>query len=165
MTKDDQKLKIKKIKNGTVIDHLPAGRAYAVLKIIGIDENYTEPLSVTMNAESAKVGKKDVIKIEGKTINQDETNKIALIAPKATINIIKNREVVEKRHVKLPESIKKVVMCANPNCITNKGEPIQTDFTIEKEDPIRIRCKYCGRIMEMEDIEESFKSGKKEIEE
>ena len=162
MTKDDQKLKIKKIKNGTVIDHLPAGRAYAVLKIIGIDESYTEPLSVTMNAESARVGKKDVIKIEGKTINQDETNKIALIAPHATINIIKNREVVEKRKVKLPERVERVIECANPNCITNQGEPIQTDFAIESDEPIRIRCKYCGRIMERPDIEGTFKSGKRE---
>lgn len=145
-------LRVAKIKDGTVIDHITAGRALLVLKILGITGREGFIVTVAMNVPSKKMGKKDIVKIEGRVLSPDEVNKIALVAPRATINIIRDYEVVEKRRVKLPRTIRNIVRCVNPACITNDREPIEPVFYVVSEEPLRLKCHYCGRIMEQHDI-------------
>jgi aspartate carbamoyltransferase regulatory subunit len=120
MTKE---IKVKRIKEGTVIDHISSGQALNVLRILGIAQDHpTTAVTVAMNVSSKKGESKDIVKIEGRELKNDEVGKISLISPKATINIIRNMAVFEKRKVKLPNLIEGVVRCANPNCITNSFE-------------------------------------------
>src|SRR3972149_1004879 len=140
-------LYVSKIRNGTVIDHISAGYALDVLKILGIDGRGGHVVSVAMNVTSKKAAKKDIVKVENRELKQEEVDKIALIAPGATINIIRDYDVAEKTRVKLPETIKGIVRCANPACVSNAGEPIVPRFMVEKSDPLRLRCYYCSRFM------------------
>ncbi|HHF58578.1 MAG TPA: aspartate carbamoyltransferase regulatory subunit [Thermoplasmatales archaeon] len=138
-------MKIPLIKEGTVIDHITAGNAVKVLHILGIPEKTLDSVvSVAMNVKS-KIGKKDIVKVENRELKPEEVNKIALIAPKATINIIRDYEVVKKFRVHLPDEIVGIVRCPNPNCISNAREPIQSRFRVISRDPIRIKCCYCER--------------------
>ncbi|MCD6146996.1 MAG: aspartate carbamoyltransferase regulatory subunit [Thermoplasmata archaeon] len=145
-----KELKIQPIKNGTVIDHITPGNALKVLKILKIPENVSDSIvSAVMNVES-KRGRKDIVKIENRELKASEVDKIALIAPNATINIIRDYEVAEKHHVVVPDEIVGIVKCANPNCISNSKEPIQPRFIVKSREPLRIKCFYCER--ELEDI-------------
>ncbi|MEM1550311.1 MAG: aspartate carbamoyltransferase regulatory subunit [Candidatus Bathyarchaeia archaeon] len=150
-------LRVSKIKDGTVIDHIARGHALNVIKILGIDGRSSGIITIAMNVPSQKLGVKDIVKIEGRELKPDEVDKIALIAPHATINIIRNYRVVEKQRVKLPQIIHGIVKCINPTCISNsENEPVKSVFYIENEDPLRLRCHYCGTIMEKEDILKQF---------
>jgi len=145
-----KELKIQPIKNGTVIDHITPRNALKVLKILKIPENVSDSIvSAVMNVES-KRGRKDIVKIENRELKASEVDKIALIAPNATINIIRDYEVAEKHHVVVPDEIVGIVKCANPNCISNSKEPIQPRFIVKSREPLRIKCFYCER--ELEDI-------------
>ncbi len=146
-------MKIPKIKNGTVIDHIPAGNALKVLRILGIPERTSSIVSVAMNVKS-RIGKKDIVKVENRELAREEVDKIALIAPKATINIIRDYEVVEKHQVELPDELIGIVRCSNPTCISNTREPIESRFKVISKDPPRIICYYCER--EPEDIDEKI---------
>ena len=150
-------LRISKIKNGTVIDHITKGHALDVVKILGINGRSDGVTTITMNVPSSKIGVKDVVKIEVRELNPEEVDKIALIAPHATINIIRNFKVTEKQHVKLPPVIYGIVKCSNPTCISNnEREPVKPIFYVEKEEPLRLRCHYCIHIMEKEDVLKQF---------
>lgn len=151
-----EELKVKKIAEGTVIDHITAGTALSVLKILGITGREGHTLSVLMNVESKKLGQKDILKIENRELSPGEVDKIALLAPKATINIIRNFRVVKKMKVRLPRVIRGIVKCANLACISNKSEPIQSTFIVESEDPLRLHCHYCGMILERDDVLKQF---------
>jgi len=146
-----KKLKITPIKNGTVIDHITPGSAIKVLHILKIHEKTSYVVSVGMNVKS-KIGKKDIVKVENRELDTKELDKIALISPKATINIIREYEVVKKHKVKLPAEIVGIVKCSNPTCISNSKEPVQSRFILVKEDPPCIKCYYCER--ESEDVAE-----------
>ena len=146
-----KELKIQTIKNGTVIDHITAGNAVKVLHILGIPKASSSTVSVAMNVKS-KLGKKDIVKVENRELDPKEVDKIALIAPKATINIIRDFEVVEKHKVMLPKEIVGIVLCSNPTCVSNFNEPVESRFIVIKEDPPRIKCYFCER--EPEDISE-----------
>jgi len=146
-----KELKIQPIKNGTVIDHISAGNAVKVLHILGIPKTSSSIVSVAMNVKS-KYGKKDIVKVENRELDPNELDKIALIAPKATINIIRDYEVAEKHKVKLSKEIIGIVSCSNPTCISNSKEPVKSRFIVLKKDPIQIKCYYCER--EPEDIAE-----------
>jgi len=141
-----KELKITPIKDGTVIDHITAGSALKVLRILGItgEEGYT--VSVAMNVLSKKEGLKDVVKIEGRELKREEINKISLIAPRATINIIRDYSVVNKYRVEIPDILEGIVRCENPNCISNQREPIPPLLKVVSRDPLKIRCIYCGRV-------------------
>jgi aspartate carbamoyltransferase regulatory subunit len=144
-----KEIKITPIKNGTVIDHIAAGQALIVLKILGIEAGTNMIVSLVMNVQSQKLGKKDIVMIEDRELNEEETNKIALIAPQATINIIRNSRVVKKEKVHLPRIIEEILECQNPNCISNdEREPIKSKFVLENQKPISIKCYYCGMIIE-----------------
>jgi len=146
-----KELKIPLIKSGTVIDHIAAGNAVKVLRILGIPKAHSFTVSVAMNVKS-QLGKKDIVKVENREIDPYEVDKIALIAPKATINIIRNYEVTEKHKVELPDEIVGIARCSNPTCVSNYNEPVESRFTVISKDPPRIKCYYCER--EPEDIAE-----------
>ncbi len=143
-------LKVTPIKNGTVIDHIPTGMALKVLKVLGITENVSSTVSVLVHVPSKKRSWKDIVKVEDRELNPKELNTIALIAPEATINIIRNYNVAEKHTVSLPERVVGILRCGNPNCITTSREPVETVFRVVSRDPIRLRCQYCDR--ELEDL-------------
>src|SRR5512146_492483 len=136
-------LRVKPIKNGTVIDHIAGGQALNVLKILGISGTADATVSVVMDVESKKLGKKDIVKVEDRELKEEEVNKIALIAPAATINIIRDYNVVEKRTVDLPDEIVGVVRCQNPSCISNSSEPIKSRMLVKAKNPVLLRCIYC----------------------
>lgn len=141
-----KELVISKIERGTVIDHINAGKALLVLKILRISLDDT--VTLAMNVPSKKMGKKDIVKVANKFIGEEELNKIALISPKATINLIEGYEVKRKFKVRLPEFIEGILRCPNRNCITNSGEPITTKFYVSlRDDSVIARCYYCGRII------------------
>ena len=146
-----KELKIQPIKDGTVIDHITAGNAVKVLHILEIPKTSSSIVSVAMNVKS-RLGKKDIVKVENRELDTNEVDKIALIAPKATINIIREYEVAEKHRVKLPDEIIGIVRCSNPTCVSGSSEPVKSRFKVISKDPTRIKCYYCER--EPEDIAE-----------
>ncbi|MCJ7608279.1 aspartate carbamoyltransferase regulatory subunit [Candidatus Bathyarchaeota archaeon] len=149
-------LRVKKIREGTVIDHINAGTALSVLRILGLIEKGNYVVTIAINVQSKKLGRKDIVKVEERALNAEEADKIALIAPQATINIIRDYSVVAKQRTKLPQVIRGIVKCDNLSCISNSSEPIQPTFFVEREDPLRIRCYYCNRIMDKEDVLRQF---------
>lgn len=148
-----KELKITPIKDGTVIDHITPGNAVKVLHILKIPSSTSFVVSVAMNV-TGKMGKKDIVKVENRELNPKELDKIALIAPKATINIIRDYEVIKKHKVELPKEIVGIAKCSNPTCISNAREPVESRFHVISKDPLRIRCYYCER--EPEDISEGI---------
>jgi len=151
-------LRVSKIKDGTVIDHITAGHALNVLKILGITDHVSGIVTVGMNVPSKTLGLKDMVKIEGRELKSEEVDKIALLAPHASINIIRNYKVVDKQRVRLPNIIREAVKCANPACISNSKEPVKSTFYVDSKEPLRLRCHYCGcgYIMEKQDIPKQF---------
>ena len=145
-----KEMSISAIKEGTVIDHIPANAAFEVADILNL-EGIRSIISVATNLTSKKSGKKGIIKIGGKYLTQEEVNKIAVVAPKATVNIIENYEVKKKLNVSIPGIINKIIKCSNPNCITNV-ENAETKFYALSKDPLKIKCHYCERSMNKEDI-------------
>jgi len=154
----EKELLVRKIENGTVIDHIPAGNALNVLRILGIKGSEGLRIAIVMNVESRKLGRKDIVKIENRELHPEEVNMIALIAPAATINIVKNYSVIKKVKVKLPETIENIVRCSNPNCITNQArEYVKPKFKVISKDPLILQCTYCERFTFKEDIIKQFK--------
>lgn len=152
-------LYVRKIKNGTVIDHIPAGRALAVLNILHISGKTGLRIAIVMNVESLRLELKDIVKIEGKYLNEEDVNKISLIAPSATVNVIKNYEVIKKFKVKPPAMIEGIIRCPNPTCISRKSrEPIRPKFKIISTNPIKLQCVYCGSIISEDEIIEQLTS-------
>ncbi len=139
--------KISPIRNGTAIDHIAVGQAINVLKVLNVNENtICSSVSVAMHVKSKKTdGWKDIIKIEDRELDRRTIDKIALIAPDATISIIRDYNVAEKYKATVRDHICGIVRCSNPNCITNKGEPIQPEFDVVSREPLVLRCSYCDR--------------------
>ncbi|MDL2261110.1 aspartate carbamoyltransferase regulatory subunit [Methanimicrococcus sp. OttesenSCG-928-J09] len=151
---DKNDLRIKAIENGTVIDHITAGQALNVISILGGGENFTNTVSIVMNAGSSR-GDKDVVKIEGRELTEKEVNAISLISPKATVNIIRDFEVIEKRKIQTPDYVCGIVRCINPNCITN-SEPIESKFAVAADEKVKslvLRCVFCESVMTEELIQ------------
>lgn len=141
-------LRVRSIKSGTVIDHITAGNALNVLKILGISGGTKAIVSVVMNvpSERSSSGRKDIVKIEDRELIPEEVDKIALIAPHATINIIRDYEVAQKNPVVLPDTISCIVKCPNLNCISNSNEPVFSKFKVL--DSCVLRCVYCESIID-----------------
>lgn len=147
----EKELKVAALRNGTVIDHIPADKLYKVVSILHLD-NCEQQITIGNNLDSAKVGKKGIIKISERAFAEDETNKIALIAPNAKINIVRDYQVVEKRPLVLPEEIREIVQCGNPNCITN-NQPVSTKFHVLNRDyDTLLKCHYCEREVKLEEV-------------
>ena len=149
---DSSQLLVRRIKDGTVIDHIESAKAFFVLRALNIAGKEGNVITVALNVPSSKHGKKDIIKVENRFLETAETNKLALIAPRATINIIKDYRVVEKRKIQLPDSIVGIFRCPNLNCITNSGENINPVITILDKEKIILRCTYCARTLTIEEI-------------
>ncbi|ATU07951.1 MULTISPECIES: aspartate carbamoyltransferase regulatory subunit [Methanohalophilus] len=142
-----KEIRVQPICSGTVIDHITAGQALNVLKILGITGTSWGIVSILINAPSS-YGKKDVVKIEGRELVSSEVDKISLISPGATINIIRDYDVQEKNQVGIPSHVEGVVKCINPNCISNSNEPIESKFDVDAgEGKIELRCGYCERVI------------------
>jgi aspartate carbamoyltransferase regulatory subunit len=147
-----RELKISKIKDGTVIDHIRGGYALDVVKILGITGKEKKVMTIAINVPSKRFGVKDIVKIEGKALNSQEVNRIALVAPHASINIIHDYTVVEKLEVKLPQAIEGIIKCVNPCCISNSDEPVLSRFYVKTEEPLILKCHYCGVTLEQADV-------------
>jgi aspartate carbamoyltransferase regulatory subunit len=145
-------LRVSKIKDGTVIDHIRGGYALDVVKILGITGKEKRVMTIAINVPSKRFGAKDIVKIEGKALNSQEVNRIALVAPHASINIVRNYTVVEKLEVKLPKVIESIVKCSNPCCISNADEPVISKFYVITEEPLLLKCHYCGVTLEQPDV-------------
>ena len=144
------KLKVSAIKEGTVIDHIPAKNLFKVISILGLDKIENQ-ITFGTNLESRKLGAKAIIKVSNMFFKDNEINKIALIAPHAKLNIIRDYEVVEKKVVETPDTIKGIVKCFNPKCITN-NETVTTSFKVVVKEPIALKCHYCEKITTEEQI-------------
>ena len=117
---------VRRIKDGTVIDHINEGKGLKVLEALEIDGSRGNVITIALNMPSGKLKKKDMIKVEGRFLEDSDTNKLAVIAPSSTVNIIKNYKLVEKRRVSLPNQIEDIFRCSNPDCITNSQEHIES---------------------------------------
>ncbi len=138
-------MNVSAIRNGTVIDHIDSAATFKVADILQVQDERHMVL-VGVNLASSRLGKKGIIKIENRNLTPDEVNKIALIAPDATLNIISDFKVLEKARVKLPERIERIVKCINPRCITNQ-QSVETRFEVLQSSPCALRCHYCERVM------------------
>ncbi len=149
---DPKEIKITPIKHGTVIDHIRKGQAMKVLRILGfMDDDIDSIVSIAMNVNST-LGKKDIVKVEDMELMEEDLDKISLVAPEATVNIIRDYEVVDKHRVELPEIVKGIVQCKNKNCISNQNEPVRSEFEVGEKDPVTLKCKYCEREMKGEEV-------------
>jgi len=144
-----RELKITPIKNGTVIDHIANGLALEVLKIINVQSlDKDSTVSVALHVRSNKLGWKDIVKVENMELSPRTVNAIALVSPTATISIIREFKVREKRPVDLPERILGILRCPNPNCISNQPEPIESEFEVSQRRPVVLTCVYCDRLVD-----------------
>ena len=149
---DASQLLVRRIRVGTVIDHIESGKAMLVLKALNITGKEGNVITVALNVPSSKHGKKDIIKVENRFLETDETNKLALIAPHATINIIKDYKLVEKRKIQLPESIVGIFKCPNLKCISNGEEDVKPTIDIVDREKIVLKCRYCGRTISTDEL-------------
>ena len=147
----DKQLSVSAIKEGTVIDHIPSESLFKVISILGLDKLNTL-VTFGNSFESKKLGKKGIIKVSDVFFNTEDINKIALVAPTAKLNIIRNYEVVDKVKVEIPDAVKGIIKCVNPKCITN-NEVVITRFTVISKDPVKLKCHYCEKITSKDNLD------------
>lgn len=153
MSTKPEELIVQRICEGTVIDHISPGQALNVLKILGIRGGEGYRVAMVMNVDSRKLGKKDIVKVEGRKLSLTELDKIALVAPEATINTIRDYRVEKKAKVRLPDRIEGILKCTNPNCISNKSrEPVTPSFKVASRKPTLLVCDYCGSYITHEEV-------------
>lgn len=146
-----KELIVSAIENGTVIDHIPSHAVVRVMKILELEKSKNQVL-FGMNLESRKFGKKGIIKVRDKFFKPIEINKIALVAPSATLIVIKDFKVVEKKAVEIPDAVAGFIKCFNPKCITNH-ESVPTRFQVIDKEDVRLLCHYCEKITKKENIQ------------
>tara|TARA_Y100000768_G_scaffold245139_1_gene185860 strand:- start:99 stop:557 length:459 start_codon:yes stop_codon:yes gene_type:complete len=147
----DNLMRVQPIRNGTVLDHIKAGRGRKVLDALDLIYKGTT-ITLLMHVPSEKNSSKDVIKIEDRELSESESQKLALLSPGAHVNIIRNFVVAEKNVAELPESISNVAICSNDNCISNNERGAKTKFNIIKGNSLSIQCVYCGRKIAQDNI-------------
>lgn len=150
MSNKEKKMQVSAIKSGTVVDHIPSNALFKVIAILELDKIEGQ-ITFGTNLESKRFGQKAIIKISDYKFRDDDINKISLIAPQAKINIIEDYDVVEKKVVTVPECISGIAKCVNPKCITNH-EDILTKFAIINNKEVSLKCHYCEKITEQEQI-------------
>lgn len=146
-----KELNVSALVNGTVIDHIPADRLFDVINILKL-QNVCTMITFGTNLDSNQLNKKGIIKISEVFFDENDVSKIALVAPNAKLNIIKNYSVVEKYRVKLPTEIHGFVKCFNPRCVTN-FENITPRFSVLEGEELRLHCHYCEKVTTEEHIE------------
>tara|TARA_Y100000589_G_scaffold201448_1_gene190096 strand:+ start:62 stop:517 length:456 start_codon:yes stop_codon:yes gene_type:complete len=142
------------IRNGTVIDHIKAGEAFKVLEVLQMIEHISEgqcKVMIGCNFDSGEIGRKDIIKISGGFLTQKEVNQVSLIAPRATVSIIRESRIIDKYSLQVETELHNIIACRNPNCITNV-ESMPTRFHTLSADAGEFQCHYCEVIMEKEDL-------------
>ncbi len=149
--KEPKQLSVSAIQNGTVIDHVPASNLFKVIQILGLDR-IDNQITFGTNLESHKLGRKAIIKISGVYFEDEDINRIALVAPDAKLNIIRDYEVVEKKVVVVPDSITGIARCMNPKCITNY-EQVTTRFKVVSKKNVALKCHYCEKITSQENLQ------------
>lgn len=138
-------MEVRAIENGTVIDHIPSAALFSIVTIMGLERDLEHRMTIGINLESKRMGSKAIIKINDRYCQPHEIDRIALFAPDAMVNIIRNFEVVEKRRVEPPLHIEGFVKCSNPMCVTNH-QPVETAFDVVRRDGgIALRCRYCEK--------------------
>lgn len=147
----NKELQVKALENGTVIDHIPSDKLFKVVSLLKLD-GLKDQITIGNNLSSKQMGTKGIIKVADRYYAEEEVNRIALIAPMAKINIIKNFEVIEKKILSLPDSFTGVVKCPNPKCITN-NEPMKTRFETVNKEPVVLKCLYCEREVQEDSIQ------------
>ncbi|MDG3084755.1 aspartate carbamoyltransferase regulatory subunit [Vibrio hannami] len=148
------KLQVEAIRNGTVIDHIPANVGIKVLRLFSEDQR-NQRITIGLNLPSSELGGKDLIKIENVYITEEQANQLALYAPKATVNQIEEYDVTKKMNLSLPETIEAVFACPNSNCISH-GEPVDSSFhVIKKNEDVQLKCKYCEKVFSREIMTET----------
>ncbi|MDL2266140.1 aspartate carbamoyltransferase regulatory subunit [Parabacteroides sp. OttesenSCG-928-G07] len=145
-----RELQVAALENGTAIDHIPPQHLFKVASLLCL-EKLSNTITIGNNFRSNKMGSKGVIKIADKFFKENEINRIALITPNAILNVIRDFEVVEKKAITLPDEVIEVVKCNNPKCITN-NEPMPTRFAVIDKESVTIKCHYCERKINKEDI-------------
>lgn len=143
---DNHDMQVAALQNGTVIDHIPCPALFKAVEILGI-ANADSSVTIGYNLDSKKLGRKGIIKVAEREYDDAVLNRIALIAPTAVVNVIRDYKVVSKHPVRLPDQINGIVRCSNPKCITN-NEPMVTRFHVENRTPVQICCHYCGRTVD-----------------
>jgi aspartate carbamoyltransferase regulatory subunit len=141
---NDKQLSVSAIREGTVIDHIPSESLFKVISILRLDKLDTL-VTFGNSFESKRLGKKGIIKLSNVFFSTEEINKIALVAPNAKLNIIREFEVVEKMQVEIPDTVKGIAKCVNPKCITNH-QPVMTKFNVISKDILQLKCHYCEKI-------------------
>ena len=139
------------IKNGTVIDHIPAEKTYQVANLLELKAR-TNPVTIGYNYPSKKIGKKGIIKVSDKYFTNEEISRLSVVAPNVVLNIIKDYEVVEKKTVETPDELRGIVRCNNPKCITN-NEPMQTVFNVVDKNLGILKCHYCDKEQHIDKVE------------
>jgi len=136
---------IAKIETGIVIDHIPAGKAYLIAQVLGLNalaRQTGDIIAIGINFESPSMGRKDIIKVENLSLSRDMLNVVALIAPMATITRIADGKVIEKHKVEAPARVRDIVVCPDRFCITNHEE-VPGKFEVVARDPLTLKCAYC----------------------
>ena len=152
---EEANLLVRRIKDGTVIDHIDCGKGLQVLDALDIDGKRGDVITIALNVPSGKLKKKDIIKVENKFLEKDDTSKLAVISPSSTVNIIKNYKLVEKRRISLPDEIDRIFRCSNPDCITNSKEDIESVMDVIDKDNLVLKCRYCSRILDVNKLKYS----------
>lgn len=147
----DKLLEVSAIENGTVIDHIPAKALFKVISILRLD-SLDKQITFGTNFDSKKLGKKAIVKLSDTFFKDKDINKIALVAPQAKLNLIRDYSVVEKKVVEVPDEIVGIAKCMNPKCITN-NERIVTRFTVVSKREVKLKCHYCEKITDQEHME------------
>ena len=139
------------IKNGTVIDHIPAEKTYQVVNLLQL-ETLDTPVTIGYNYPSNKIGRKGIIKVSDKFFTDEEISRLSVVAQNVVLNIIHDYEVVEKKTVKTPDALRGIVKCNNPKCITN-NEPMNTVFHVVNKEKGILKCHYCDKEQFIEKVE------------
>ena len=150
MNQNNQELQVAALKNGTVIDHIPSNRLFTVVSLLGL-EHMDNNITIGFNLDSKKLGRKGIIKIADKFFDDEEINRISVVAPHIKLNIIRDYKVVEKKEVQMPDELKGILRCANPKCITN-NEPMETLFHVSDKENCVVKCHYCEKEQSKEGI-------------
>ena len=139
------------IKNGTVIDHIPAGAVLRLMEALQLDQS-NHLITLGLNVESPSMGKKDLLKLEEIFLDSDDIEKIAIFAPKAVVNQIEKGNVVNKTPVKRPKLIKGFFQCPNSSCISNHEKTSRIFFVEEHPGSHRLRCKHCETLFDHQEV-------------
>ena len=143
MTHNNQEMQVAALKDGTVIDHIPSDKLFTVVSLLGL-EHMKNNITIGFNLDSKKLGRKGIIKIADKFFCDEEINRISVVAPHVKLNIIRDYKVVDKKEVQMPDDLRGILKCANPQCNTN-NEPMETLFHVSDKENFVMRCHFCEK--------------------